>query len=122
MCNLAVKILIMNRDEHPPLQGTDCSYDSTARLTARTYSLTDEGNATERFTWTVPLPAYTFEHDREKGVFRLKSSDGDVEVFRDKPVRYLVVEPDRESGELRPAIKRGHPTYLYLCREEREIR
>jgi hypothetical protein len=105
----------MNRDEHTPPQGTDCSHDSTARLTARNYTLTDQGNAIERFTWSVSPPPYTFEHDRENGVFRLKWSDGRVEVFRDEPARYLVVEADRQSGELRPAIKRGHPTYLYTC-------
>ena len=69
-----------------------------------------------------PPPPFTFEHDREKGVFRLRWSDGEVEVFRDKPIRHLVVEPDAETGEIRPVLKRGGPTYLYLCREEREVR
>jgi hypothetical protein len=92
-----VEILIMSRDEHATPQGTDCSYDSTARLTARTYTLTYHGNAIERFTWSVPPPPYTFERDREKGVFRLKWPNEKVDVFRDKPVRYLVVEPDRQS-------------------------
>ncbi len=43
-----------------------------------------------------------------------------TERFRDKLVRYLVVEPDPETGELRPAVKAGGPVYLYLCREDRE--
>jgi hypothetical protein len=33
-----------------------------------------------------------------------------------------VVEPDRETGELKPVITRYYSTYLYLCREEREVR
>jgi hypothetical protein len=67
-------------------------------------------------------PPYTFEQDREKGVFRLLWSDGNVEVFRDKPVRYLAVEPDSNTGEMKPLLTHGLPTFLYLCREEREIR
>ncbi len=47
--------------------------------------------------------------------------DGRVERFRDKPARQLMVEPDPVTGELLPVIKAGHPTYIYLCREEREV-
>jgi hypothetical protein len=68
------------------------------------------------------LSAFAFEHDCQKGIFRLRPSDGEVEAFRDKPVRHLVVEPDAQTGEFRPVVKRGQPTYLYLCREEREVR
>jgi hypothetical protein len=39
-----------------------------------------------------------------------------------QPIRHLVVEPDPETGELKPVVERGSPTYLYLCREEREVR
>ena len=79
------------------------------------------------FTYTYdvadPLTAlFEFEHDADKGIFRLNWPDGKVEVFRDKPVRHLVVQPDAETGEMKPVIKRGRPTYLYLCREEREVR
>jgi hypothetical protein len=42
-------------------------------------------------------------------------------VFRDEAVRFLVAEPDPETGELDPVVNyRGEPKYLYLCREERE--
>ena len=72
---------------------------------------------------TRPTTApFAFEHDREKGIFRITGPSGEVEVFRDKPVRHLVVEPDPVTGELKPVLRRGSPTYLYLCREEREIR
>jgi hypothetical protein len=64
--------------------------------------------------------AFTFEHSQEKRLFVLTWSDGEVEVFRDNATRYLVVEPDDEPGELRPKLTYGRPTFLYLCREERE--
>lgn len=52
----------------------------------------------------------------------MRWSDGKVEVFRARPVRNLVLEPDRQTGELKPAIARGYPTYRFLCREEHEVR
>ena len=67
-----------------------------------------------------PPPRYRFEHDPAARVFRLTAADGTVEAFRDNPTRYLCVEPDPESGEMRPVVKRGRPVYLHLCREERE--
>ena len=66
-------------------------------------------------------PTYQFEHDGENGIFRIRWDDGRVEVFCDKPVRHLVVEPDAERGDMTPVVKYGRPTYLYLCREEREV-
>jgi hypothetical protein len=76
------------------------------------------------YTYSAPIPSrptYHFEHDPENGIFRIRWPDGTVEVFRDKPVRYLVVEPDAETGDVTPVVKYGRPTYLYLCREEREV-
>jgi hypothetical protein len=84
---------------------------------------TGEGGVTTyTYTYTAqgPPPAFAFVHDKEKRVFCLTGADGKAEVFRDNPVRYLVVEPDPETGELKPATKCGKPVYLYLCREERE--
>jgi hypothetical protein len=60
-------------------------------------------------------------HDKAEGVFLLTRPDGTVERFRDRPARYLVVEPDSDTGELRPAVRRGLPVYLYLCREDKEL-
>jgi hypothetical protein len=75
---------------------------------------------------SYPVPPKTalfdLDHDRDKGIFRLKWPDGETEVFRDKPTRYLVLEPDPQTGEMKPVVKRGCPVYLCLCREEREIR
>jgi hypothetical protein len=61
-----------------------------------------------------------FLHDKAKGLFVLTKPDGTAKRFRDKPARHLVVEPDCETGDMRPAVKGGQPVYLYLCREERE--
>jgi len=66
--------------------------------------------------------AYAWEHDREKRVFRLTAPDGSLEVFRDNPTRYLCVAPDAETGAMKPVLRAGEPVYLYLAREEREIR
>jgi len=63
-----------------------------------------------------------FEHDPADRFFRLTSADGAVETFRDNPTRYLCVEPDPETGAMRPVTKFGRPVYLRLCREDREAR
>ena len=111
----------MNPDEHPAPDGPIFSYDSKAGITTYTYTVMDSGDTIDISIAPEKAPAFAFEHEREKGVYRLKWPDGKVEVFRDRPTRYLVVEPDQKTGEMRPAIKRGQPTYLYLCREEREV-
>jgi hypothetical protein len=67
-------------------------------------------------------PSFDFVHDRERRVFRLTGPEETTEFFRADPVRYLVVEPDPTSGEMKPVLKYGRPAYLYLCREEREVR
>jgi hypothetical protein len=75
-------------------------------------------------TYDAPAPSrptHQFEHDRENGIIRIPWDDGRVEVFREKPVRHLVVGPDAETGDMTPVVKHGRPTYLYLCREEREV-
>jgi len=116
----------MNGHQNPTPERTVSSYDSKARIIVIPDRNAEppkaRGAPPPSETLQMTPPPYTFEHEREKGIFRLKWSDGELEVFRDKPTRYLVVEPDRETAELRPAITRGYPTYLCLCREEREVR
>jgi hypothetical protein len=84
----------------------------------------DDGGGGEVTTYSYEIGEepwqFTFTHDTATGVYVLNKSDGTTERFRDKPARHLVVEPDPVTGELRPAVKRGQPTYLYLCREQRE--
>jgi hypothetical protein len=67
-------------------------------------------------------PPTKVDHDREKKLFQITGPDGKTEYFRDSPVRFLVVEPDPGTGEMKPAMLMGRPKYLYLCREERAPR
>jgi hypothetical protein len=81
-----------------------------------------DGSRVTTFVWSTKprtLP-FTFVHDQQKRLFILTWSDGTVERFRDNPARQLMVEPDPETGEMRPVIKHGKPAFVYLCREERE--
>jgi hypothetical protein len=67
---------------------------------------------------TSPSPcSFTMARDPEKRVFLLTGLDGKTEVFRDNPTRYLAVAPDPQTGQM----KHGKPTYLWLCREERDV-
>ena len=68
-----------------------------------------------------PRPSFTMTHDQVKRVYLLTGPDGKTEVFRDNPTRYLAVAHDPENGEMKPVMKYGRPTYLWLCREEREV-
>jgi hypothetical protein len=47
--------------------------------------------------------------------------DGKVEPVRDNAARHLTIEPDPDTCEMRPVVKRAQPAYVYLCREEREL-
>jgi hypothetical protein len=80
----------------------------------------------QRTTLTYELrrqaPRVRVEPDREKRVFRVVEPTGKTAVFRDEAVPFLVVEPDAETGEMKPALRLGEPQVLYLCREEREVR
>ena len=82
------------------------------------------GTTIATYVYEVRLPPpVRFEHDAAGRVFRLTiPDDGTVEVFRDVPARYLRVEPDPETGAIRPVMKQGRPEYVWLCREEREDR
>ena len=110
-----------------------------SELDAEARPPSDPGGAAAPATWPPPVcfeatpgvVTYTFEvreaprhfsfdHDRTRGLFVVTQPDGTTELFRDNQVRYLVVEPDPQTGELRPAVKYGRPVYLYLCREQRE--
>jgi len=88
-------------------------------------SVGSDGRGMTTYTYSFEVDpwaqSFTFEHDKEKRVFRLIDAEGKVEYFRDNPVRYLVVEPDLETGEMRPAVQHGKPKVIYLCREDREL-
>jgi len=86
----------------------------------------DTGRTAKQDDPAAPIPplssSFTLAHDLEQQVFLLTGPDGKTEVFRDNPTRYLPVAPDAETGEMKPVLKHGTPTYLWLCREEREAR
>ena len=114
-------------DERQPEESkvTVYTYDYGTRLT-EVRELTGEAyrELQERIA-ACPDPApppFRFEHDPEARVFRLTAPDGSVEVFRDNPTRFLCVEPDPQTGAMRAVTKYGRPVYLYLCREEREVK
>ena len=66
------------------------------------------------------LPAkWQWDHLPDKRLYAL-TAEGKTEYWRDNPTRYLVVEPDPETGMMKPATKDRKPVYLWLCREERE--
>ena len=72
------------------------------------------------FTNSPRSPRVKVEHDRETRVFRIVESNGRTAVFRDEPVRFLVVVRSPQTGETMPVMRYGEPEYLYLCREERQ--
>jgi hypothetical protein len=124
----------MNFDRPSSLGAITYTYDSSGRLQEvrgpmgsewRAPDSSNEGSRTsapQLLGLAATAPFFECEHDNELGVFRLKRPDAETEVFRARPVRYLVVKPDSETGETKPVVRRGSPTYVYLCREEREIR
>jgi hypothetical protein len=83
----------------------------------------EDGLTKTFYTWSFGprTPPYTFEHDTQKGLFQLTWPDGQTERFRERPVRYLQVEPDPDTGAMRPVTRHGHPVFIYLSREEREM-
>src|SRR5262245_55428366 len=114
----------MNPDPQPEIHVTTYSYDAAdhpcPRVTTISYCYDQAGRRTvvadptgqgpqppsqPEESPTLPKAArFQFEHDREKGIVRIRWPDGEVEVFRDKPVRYLVVEPDPATGEMKPIV------------------
>jgi len=115
----------MNSDQDSPRGKPGRSPGEHTRVDV-SETVRSDGGRTTTYTYSYDVDpraqTFTFEHDKEKHAFRLTDADGKAEYFRDNPARYLVVEPDPETGDMRPARKHGKPTYLYLCREEREVR
>jgi YD repeat-containing protein len=112
----------MSSDAATPLRDDErisYSYDPDGRLLEVTKER--KGNTVITYSYEGLPDRFKFEHDMKRKLFVLTGDDGKVEHFRDNPTRYLVVEPDGETGEMRPETRGGKPRYLYLCREEREV-
>jgi hypothetical protein len=106
-----------NVDSEVPLPGEP---DACARWPAPVSRESALGVITYTYETPKEPKDCSFQHAKANGMLVITSPDGKTELFRDNPVRYLVVEPDPQTGELRPAVKHGQPVYLYLCREQRE--
>jgi hypothetical protein len=101
--------------------GVMYTYDASGRLVdQREATPEDIEAALGSDTDGVRLTPIAFERDKDKRLFKVAGPDGKTELFRDNPTRFLLVEPDPESGEMQPVIQRGRPAFIYLCREERE--
>ena len=113
----------MNSDFSLLQNAGDSSDDGEARPSGVRHVTRADGSVETWYEYTIEPrpPSFTFEHDKQKRLFVLKWPDGKTERFRDNPARQLVVEPDPETGEMRPVVRRAQPVYLYLCREEREL-
>jgi hypothetical protein len=82
-------------------------YDAQNRLSVPAER--DHCFETTTYTYSVEAlaPSFTFVHDKQERLFILKWPDGKTEYFRDSPARQLMVEPDPQTGEMRPVTKRG---------------
>ena len=113
----------MNSDFPPPLHGRDHLREEGTPQLADVSENTIAGVTTLVYSYEVKPRArsFTFEHDERKRLFILTGPDGKTEQFRDNPARYLIVEPDPETGGMEPVVEHGRPAIIYLCREEREL-
>jgi hypothetical protein len=122
----------MSNESPPPDPAPGNDHDSSERRGSRpTFTMDCTDRLTiigSGFDGTVdpPIPAparprLEWNHIAEKRLFAL-THDGETEYWRDNPTRYLVVEPDFNTGEMQPVLKGRRPVYLWLCREEREPR
>ena len=112
----------MDSDSSAPLHRRDESREPNFRL-AEVLEDTAAGITTMVYSYEIKprADAFTFEHDQQKLLFTLTGPDGKTEHFRDNPAKYLMVEPDPETGAMQPVVKYGKPAIIYLCREEREL-
>ena len=80
----------------------------TSSSAAAFYEPTPESVVTFTYNYEIPEHPrhFSFAHDPTRGLFTLTSPDGTTELFRDNAVRYLVVERDPQTGDLRPAAAR----------------
>jgi hypothetical protein len=76
---------------------------------------------TTRYVYSFePSPTDRVEHDRARRVLRVVTPEGEAMEFHDRPRRFLVVEPDPETGAPGPVMSRGRVKVLYLCAERGE--
>jgi hypothetical protein len=68
------------------------------------------------------VDSFTFNHDPRKGPFALTGPERKTEHFCDRPAKYVVVEPDTETGEWEPVLNHDKLVVMYLCRRNARFR
>jgi hypothetical protein len=81
-----------------------------------------DGIVTYQYSTSERPPRFEVEHDRKRRLIRILDSKGPTRVFRDRPVQYLVVTRDPDTGESTPVFRFAEPEYLCLCPEQLERR
>ena len=111
-----------NPDRTEPTPHDESGHDAAGQYVP-SHKVTDSTGVITTYVYSFKEAptGFSFTHEQAKGLFVVTDRDGNVARFRDKPTRFLVVQPDPETGELRPGVKYGEPVYLCLCREEREL-
>ena len=86
--------------EQPGSDGTSAAGSSSDE--ARLVQIVQRSGGPNVYYYEFPdRPARVkVEHDREKRVIRVIERDGRTAVFREQPVRFLIVEPDPQTGEM----------------------
>jgi hypothetical protein len=112
----------VNSDSPPASPGPDDFWEATVRRVGVPDD-TVAGVTTISCSCEVDPRTCAFNslHDEQKRLFILTGTDGKTEYFRDNPAKYLMVEPDAQTGTMQPLFKFGRPSVVYLCREEREV-
>ena len=62
-------------------------------------------------------PKVEVSYDRSRHIIQIAQEGGETSEFDDRPVRFLFMERDPETGKTKPAMEWGSPVYYHLARE-----
>jgi len=63
-------------------------------------------------------PKVEVSYDHARHIVQIAQEGGETSEFDDRPVRFLFMERDPETGKTKPAMEWGSPVYYHLAREE----